>query len=391
MYSSHEVVNGRAAEQLAQSLMLEFARRTGLSPAGPQHRYLWTDAFALTNYLTLFRRTEDPSFRDLALALIDGVHHTLGRHRPDDPRTGWISGLEQEEGERHPTAGGLRIGKHRGERAPGEPYDPEAEWDRDGQYYHYLVRWMHALARASVVLEDPKLHRWAVELAVAAHRGFTYAPTPGGTKRMAWKMSIELTRPLVPSEGGHDPLDGLVTFSELRARAAKREGGRPLDTEISELEHMCRGREWATADALGIGGLLADAWWMEQLLQRDSTAKALEPLLAQVVDASLVSLQALLRGHLFRLPVERRLAFRELGLAIGLRAADALVHPGTRRLMRTGLEGVDELDRYLPLADAIVSEWLPDEPRATGSWMDHEDINDVMLATALVPGEHLRV
>ncbi len=391
MYTPHDVVDGYTAEEVARSLMDEFARRTGLSPLGPQRRYLWTDAFALTNYLTLFRRTGDPSFRDLALALIDGVHHTLGRHRPDDPRTGWISGLEDEVGERHPTAGGLRIGKDRGERSPGEPYDPEAEWDRDGQYYHYLVRWMHALSRASVVLDDPELHRWAAELAVAAHRGFTDAIPAGGTKRMCWKMSIELTRPLVPSEGGHDPLDGLVTFSELRSRAANASDARALDLEISELESMCRGREWATADPLGIGGLLADAWWTEQLLGREGVPRSLEPLLAQLVDASLVSLHALLQGRLFRLPLERRLAFRELGLAVGLRAADALVRSGPRLRMRPGIEGVDDLERYVPLADAIVSEWLPDDVRATRAWTEHGDINDVMLATALVPDEHLRV
>lgn len=208
---------------------------------------------------------------------------------------------------------------------------------------------------------------------------------------MAWKMSIELTRPLVPSEGGHDPLDGLVTFSELQARAAKGETGRPLDTEISELELMCRGREWATADPLGIGGLLADAWWTEQLLERQGVPRSLEPLLAQLVDASLVSLHALLQGHLFRLPLERRLAFRELGLAIGLRAAEALIRSGPRLRMRPGLEGVDDLERYVPLTDTILSEWLPDHVRTTKAWMDHQDINDVMLATALVPDEHLRV
>jgi hypothetical protein len=51
--------------------------------------------------------------------------------------------------ETHPTRGGLRIGKQLPERRPGEPYDPQVEWDRDGQYFHYLTKWMHALDQAS--------------------------------------------------------------------------------------------------------------------------------------------------------------------------------------------------------------------------------------------------
>ncbi len=43
--------------------------------------------------------------------------------RPDDSRRGWISGLGEAEGERHPTLGGLRIGKELPERRAGEPFD----------------------------------------------------------------------------------------------------------------------------------------------------------------------------------------------------------------------------------------------------------------------------
>jgi hypothetical protein len=51
------------------------------------------------------------TYADLALQLVDQVHHVLGRYRADDTRTGWISGLGEREGESHPTCGGLRIGK----------------------------------------------------------------------------------------------------------------------------------------------------------------------------------------------------------------------------------------------------------------------------------------
>ena len=83
----------------ARTLMLGFADATGLSAAeNPPRRYLWTDAFAVCNFLELFRRTGEERFRRLAADLIDQVHRILGRHRGDDHRTGWISGLGGREG-----------------------------------------------------------------------------------------------------------------------------------------------------------------------------------------------------------------------------------------------------------------------------------------------------
>ena len=85
---------------------------TGLDPTSSHpRRYLWTDAFAVCNYLGFFEATGNAAFRDLALHLVRQVHGTLRRHRDDDTRGGWISGLLSKEGEMHPTAGGLRIGK----------------------------------------------------------------------------------------------------------------------------------------------------------------------------------------------------------------------------------------------------------------------------------------
>ncbi|MBA2246070.1 MAG: hypothetical protein H0W11_14025 [Gemmatimonadetes bacterium] len=107
--------------ELANELMADFADRTGVSSAAPPRRYLWTDAFAVCNLLGLHSAGGPEAQRELALRLVDQVHHTLGRHRPDDPRTGWISGPDEEEGRRHPTRGGLRIGKHLPERKPDEP------------------------------------------------------------------------------------------------------------------------------------------------------------------------------------------------------------------------------------------------------------------------------
>ena len=133
--------------------MAAFAQRTGLSPATehPQ-RYLWTDAFAVCNFLELSERTGDQEYRRYATELIDQVHRVLGRFRYDDNRRGWISGLDEQEGRRHPTLGGLRIGKPLKERGADEVLDEQLEWDRDGQYFHYLTKWMHALCQAAFVM-----------------------------------------------------------------------------------------------------------------------------------------------------------------------------------------------------------------------------------------------
>jgi len=81
--------------------MTEFVRLTRLSPASSKlRRYLWTDAFAVCNFLGLYQETGGEEFKDLALQLVDQVHNILGRHRGDDSRTGWISGLDEEQDER---------------------------------------------------------------------------------------------------------------------------------------------------------------------------------------------------------------------------------------------------------------------------------------------------
>jgi len=377
-------------------LMAEFAARSGLDPAAKApRRYLWTDAFAVCNFLELYRRTNDEKFRDLALRLVDQVHAILGRHRDDDPRTGWISGLGEEEGRWHPTTGGLRIGKELNERGAGEPFDERLEWERDGQYYHYLTKWMHALDCVSRVTGEADCIVWALELAKTAHGRFTSIPHRGGSKRMAWKMSIDLSRPLVPSMGQHDPLDGLVTFSQLQATARREFAGAEaprLDAEILELAGICNGRSLATDDPLGIGGLLFDACRMAQLMRLG----AFEPagLLADVLTAARVGLESFAVGNPLRLPAEYRLAFRELGLAIGLRGVEKMrelveQHPGA--FAPSVLPLVEELERYAPMGEAIEGFWVELKNRDGAGWTEHREINSVMLATSLAPEGFLTI
>jgi hypothetical protein len=369
----------------AATIMMDFADRSGLTSDRPPQRYLWTDAFAVCNYLTLYERTGEGRFLSLARDLVKQVHRVLGRHRPDDPRTGWISGLDEERGARHPTQGGLRIGKPRPERAPGEPYAPREEWNRDGQYYHYLTKWMVALHRIGQTTGKDAYHQWAVELAQAAHAAFVHT-TGTGHRRMYWKMSIDLSRPLVDAMGQHDPLDGLVTYCESQSRTPDA----PLKKEIAELVKICRGQRWATQDALGIGGLLTVTYRAARLVVRDALPKL--KLLPTLLKAAQVSLSAYAQKEPLRRPVAHRLAFRELGLAVGLHALERLMTLREQRpapLAELRPADLASLRDYLPLRDEIEAFWLRPKPRQSRNWVDHREINAVMLATTLAPDGYL--
>ena len=112
----------------AQSIMRKFASATGIIAPGSQtshpdeaRRYLWTDAFAVCNYLAFFQKTGERAFLQEAIALVDQVHQILGHHRKDSTQSGWLSGLDEQQARLHPTRGGLRIGKRLNERQFDEP------------------------------------------------------------------------------------------------------------------------------------------------------------------------------------------------------------------------------------------------------------------------------
>jgi hypothetical protein len=385
-------------ENLVQEIMGEFAARTGLLPgnAVPAKRYLWTDAFAVCNYLALYRYSTDEAYLHMALGLVDQVHDILGHHRDDDPRSGWISGLDSGEGRLHPTAGGLRIGKKLPERQPGEPYDEKQEWERDGQYYHYLTKWMHALCSISRTIGNPSYAVWAAELAERAHAAFFYTGADG-EKRLYWKMSIDLSRPLVAAMGHHDSLDGLIGCIEILAQTGGKtgKGAGHLDDEIRDLADMCRGVNWMTPDPLGLGGLLADAWRLLQLQGLKSHLPlALAGLMLDMLEAAAVGLSIYTRDNSMQQPADYRLAFRELGLCIGLQAVERIETFAASRpdLFKNEVRLaslLESLKNYLPLRWMIKQFWLKPENWEVPSWKEHADINMVMLATSLMPEGYL--
>jgi hypothetical protein len=379
-------------------LMAAFARRTGLSPATDNlQRYLWTDAFAVCNFLELFERTGDQEYRRAATTLIEQVHQVLGRFRRDDGRKGWISGLGEEAGGRHPTLGGLRIGKSLKERGADEIIDERLEWDRDGQYFHYLTKWMHALCRVAFLTCSHKYAQWADELAKTAFEGFARKSQAGKLVGVYWKMSTDLSRPLVPATGLHDALDGFITFHEVQHAIAKVSGSAAvsgLSDATEALFALCEHGQWETSDPLGVGGLLFDACRLCQLLGQENRREL--GLLEDVVQGSGDGLMIMLKTGYLKQPARHRLAFRELGLAIGLRAVPIIAN--TLQSERIAFESrpsllriMERLRPYKPLSDEIIEFWLPYAEGPDETWKAHRHINEVMLATAIAPNTFLSV
>lgn len=373
--------------------MLDFAKRTGLRPGQAPERYLWTDAFALCNLIELARAYHDGSYLTLAEALVQQVHHVLGRHRGDDGRTGWLSGLTEAEGAAHPTVGGLRIGKPLPERPPGTPLDDTLEWERDGQYFHYLTRWMHALDQLSRATRNPQDNLWARELAVAAHDGFV-AGGPGQL-HMVWKMTVDLTRPLIATMGHHDALDGYITCAELRSTSSLMPGplfGPHLQTVMGRFKEMLAGQRWTTSDPLGLGGLLTDAARLAQLSGYGDFSA--DSLLDQLLADSAEGLARYTATRTSEGARNHRLAFRELGLAIGLQAIDVIRHevqsrPYTFRGCNRLWAALERLEHFKPLATDLTHLYVEAAHQADPGWRESRNINEVMLATSLLPAGYL--
>lgn len=229
-------------------------------------------------------------------------------------------------GEAHPTIEGLRIGKKLNERKSDEPYDERLEWEQDGQYFHYLTKWMHALNRTTEVTGDLRYNRWALELAKTAQAKFTYTLPDTQEKRMYWKMSIDLSYPLVPSMGQHDALDGYITYLQLEATSVNDPEVSykfHLDTEIAEMLRMYQNINLATNDPLGIGGLLSDACKIMQLIISGNMTH-LSDMLLELLYVAKEGLDTFILTDTLRYPSQYRLAFRELGLSIGLKAIEKM-------------------------------------------------------------------
>lgn len=388
----------RQARDIMQKFTIATQVSVGINSSAIQsHRYLWTDAFAVCNYLSLYRQSATPIFLQQALQLVSQVHQVLGQHRKDSAHNGWLSGLDDEQARLHPTLGGLRIGKALNERSKDDPVNESLEWQQDGQYFHYLTKWMHALNCVSRDTGNAVYTQWAIELAKVAHKAFVYTPSTGGKKRIHWKMSIDLSRPLVASMGQHDPLDGLITYLQLQA-SAKTYPDMPtalkLDTEIADMLEICAGTSWVSHDTLGTGSLLIDAYKLLQLSDKKHSNQHLN--LADLLHDIDQSLHVFVHHNPLQQPSEHRLAFRELGLAIGLQTIGRMQlwlkqHPGCFSQQTLLDDLLTKLSIFDPIHRDIEEFWLNPQQQTENSWLEHADINNVMLATSILPDGYLQL
>jgi hypothetical protein len=228
-------------------------------------RYLWTDAFGVLLYLSLYRETGEDCWIERAETLVADVERVLGRPK------------------------GLRIGE-----AP----------DRDGQYFHYLAMWLTALARFGEF--DEKYRTKAIAIARDIHRAFV-VPGVG----VIWKMREDLSAPYPGyGFGALDAFDGYVAYRLI--------GEDELAVEIADMRALIE-QQYRTLDVdqdLGLGMMLWLAhFFPEEDWARHQTIRSLEALDQMWNDSPGYFSRASYARHI-------RIAFANYGVAIGLEAAD---------------------------------------------------------------------
>ena len=240
---------------------LDWMRAERIWPNG--ERYLWTDAFGVVLYVSLFHSTQDERWLDAAQTLVVDVDSVLGRPR------------------------GIRIGE-----AP----------DRDGQYFHYLAMWLFALARLGEI--EPEYRQRGVALARDIHRAFVL---PG--RGVVWKMQEDLSEPYPGyGLGAMDAYDGYVSYRLLDEAA--------LAPEIAEMraliEHDFRTLE--IEQDLGLGMML----WLSHFFAAEDWAKLQSERALRTLDRMWVDPPGYF-SHAPGLP-RTRFAFTNYGVSIGLQA-----------------------------------------------------------------------
>ncbi len=99
------------------------------------------------------------------------------------------------------------------------------------------------------------------------------------------------------------------------------------------------------------------------------------------------------RNNPLKIHPEYRLAFRELGLSIGFKSIKNVQRSLNQNLNKD--EYISKLIKtilnYESLVDKIEKFWIDDKNHQYRSWIEHREINMVMLATALAPDEFINI
>ena len=165
-----------------------------------------------------------------------------------------------------------------------------------------------------------------------------------------------------------------------------------LTAEIADAMRMGKNINFFTDDPLGIGGLLSDTCTLTQLII--SSNLPLDEMLLELLYNSKAGLDSFVPTDTLQNPSEHRLAFRELGLSIGLRAIEKIQmlikeHPENFANSKLLDSQLASFLKYLDISEAIEKFWLEPKNQKSSTWREHLDINSVMLATSLAPEGYL--
>lgn len=240
---------------------LDWMRSERIWPNGL--RYLWTDAFGLVLYVSLFRETGEERWLDAARSLVGEVDRVLGRPR------------------------GYRIGE-----AP----------DRDGQYFHYLAMWLFALACLGD--HEPAYRDKGIRIAKDVHPAFVL---PG--RGVIWKMEEDLSAPYPGyGLGAMDAFDGYVSYRLLSEIE--------LSDEIAEMRSVIE-RQYPSLDIdqdLGLGMML----WLAHFFPDEDWAEVQRELCIGALDRLWTDPPGYFGRSSYASHV--RIAFANYGVSLGLQS-----------------------------------------------------------------------
>jgi hypothetical protein len=289
---------------------LDWMREERIWPNGL--RYLWTDAFGLILYVSLYRATGEDRWLEQARWLVTEVDRVLGRER------------------------GYRIG--------------EAA-DRDGQYFHYLAMWLFALQRLGE--HDAAYREKGIKIVKDIHGPFVI---PGSG--VIWKMEEDLSAPYPGyGLGAMDAFDGYVSYRLL--------GETELAREIAEMKAIMD-KQYKHLDIdqdLGLGMML----WLAHFFPEEGWAKAQS-------ERAFAALDRLWRdppGYFARASYAPRvrIAFANYGVSVGLQSWDKWLdraetlnhffetHPSGDEYDREAITWVMACSSHFP--GALLKDWAP--------------------------------
>lgn len=243
---------------------------------------------------------------------------------------------------------GLRIGKVDSRKVT------DCGMKYDGQYWHYIDKWLLALARSGHVDQGIQIAKTCFPYFFDGRRHGT-----GQGGGMRWKLNVDASAPpsLQYASASDDTLVALIVFSILEAHRSSTDNAPSLVSEIKLLQTSLRGYQpRATDDPLGWGlGAMFD-----EFLQGHPRRAALQRLAPNILDPSHLSIP-----------------FRLYGAMMGA------------RLMTSDGSGATTYTNNVTLqqkVDKLVALSLQHEARVAGR-EEHASINRVMLAMVMLcPG-----